>query len=119
MIDWLTSTQIIVGLGIALVLLILGLAKRKPTRFSIGLFSLVELGLLVQTVVSLVLVTGGARAKTDTVEFFAYIFVALVVPIAAGFWATVERTRWSTFILAAAALTIVVMVFRMQQIWLG
>ncbi|MEN9713923.1 MAG: hypothetical protein RLZZ164_587 [Actinomycetota bacterium] len=119
MIDWLTSLQIIAGLAIALILLGLGLAKRKPSRLSIGLFSLVELGLLVQTFASIVLVSGGARAKTDTVEFFAYLFVALVVPVAAGFWAMVERTRWSTYIMAAAALTVVVMVFRMQQIWLG
>ena len=119
MIDWLTSAQIIAGLLIGLILLVLGMAKRKPNKYSIGLFSLVEIGLLIQTVASLVLVTGGARAKTDTVEFFAYLFVALVVPIAAGFWALVERTRWSTYIMAAAALTIVVMVFRMQQIWLG
>lgn len=119
MIDWLTSAQIIAGLAIGLILLILGVAKRKPSNLSIGLFSLVEAGLLVQVIVSLTLVIGGARAKTDTVEFFAYLFVALVVPLGAAFWALVERTRWSTMILAAAALTVVIMIFRMQQIWLG
>ena len=119
MINWLLSVQVLLDLLIALVLVALGTLGRKPSRFSLGLFSLVELGLIAQTIASIVLVSGGAQAKQDTVEFFAYVFVALVIPVGAGFWAFVERTRWSTLILAAATLTIVVMLFRMQQIWLG
>ncbi len=117
--DWLTSAQVIVGLLAALLLITLGTLKRKPSRVSLSAIALVELGLLVQTVASIALVISGARAKQDTVEFFAYLFVALIIPIAAGFWAIVERTRWSTLVLAAASLTVVVMIFRMQQIWLG
>lgn len=119
MIDWLLSAQVIVGLLVALVMLTLGLARKKPSKLSIAIFGLVELGLLAQTVASLGLVFGGQQAKQDTVEFFAYLFVALIVPIGAGFWALVERTRWSTMILGAAALTVVIMLFRMQQIWHG
>lgn len=117
--DWLTTAQVIIGLLAALLLISLGMLKRKPSRVSLTAIALVELGLVVQTVVSIAAVVSGERAKTDTVEFFAYLFVALIVPIAAGFWAIVERTRWSTLVLAAAALTVVVMIFRMQQIWLG
>ena len=119
MIGWLLGLQVVVDLVVALILVILGTLKRKPSRISIGSFALVELGLLVQAVTSIVLVVGGAQAKQDTVEFFAYVFVALIIPIGAGFWALVERTRWSTLIMAAAALTVVVMLARMQQIWVG
>jgi hypothetical protein len=65
------------------------------------------------------LVAGGARAKTDTVEFFAYLLVALIVPLGAAFWALIERTRWSTFVLGVGALTVAIMLVRMHQIWFG
>ncbi len=42
-----------------------------------------------------------------------------MIPIGAGFWGLVERTRWSTMVLAVAAATVGVMLARMQQIWLG
>jgi uncharacterized membrane protein YjjP (DUF1212 family) len=65
------------------------------------------------------LVAGGARAKTDTIEFFGYLIVAMMIPLAAGFWALVERNRWSTMVLAFAAATVAIMLARMQQIWFG
>jgi hypothetical protein len=55
----------------------------------------------------------------DTVEFYAYLLVAIMVPVGAGFWALVERNRWSTVILGVAALTVAVMLVRMNQIWTG
>ncbi len=119
MIGWLLGLQVFVDLTVALILVILGTLKRKPSRFSLGTLALVELGLLAQAVTSVVLVAGGAKAKQDTVEFFAYVLVALIIPVGSGFWALVERTRWSTLVLAAASLTAVVMLFRMQQIWNG
>lgn len=79
----------------------------------------VQLGLIVQLVVSIVLVIAGERAKTDTVEFFSYLVVALMIPVATAFWALIERTRWSTIVLGVGALTVAVMLVRMSQIWNG
>ncbi|MFM6966293.1 MAG: hypothetical protein ACKOWI_02810 [Rhodoluna sp.] len=108
-----------VALLVGLVLLIFGAAKRKPSLISIGALGAVELGLLVQLIATIVLVVGGARAKGDTIEFFAYVLVAMIVPIGAAFWALIERTRWSTFVLAVGSLTVAVMLVRMHQIWFG
>jgi hypothetical protein len=47
------------------------------------------------------------------------LLVAIMVPVGAGFWALVERNRWSTVILGVAALTVAVMLVRMNQIWTG
>ncbi|MFM6962713.1 MAG: hypothetical protein ACKOWJ_00375 [Micrococcales bacterium] len=113
------GAQVALDLAIAGWLVVLGLLRKKPSLVSLFGFGLVEVGLLVQTVTSVVMVAAGERAKTDTVEFFAYVFVALIVPIGAGFWAMIERTRWSVFVLALASLTVVIMLFRMQQIWVG
>jgi len=116
---WLLVTQEVIASAVGSFGLLLGMAKRKPSMVSIGALALVELLLLVQFVLSVVLVAGGARAKTDTVEFFSYLVVALIVPIGAGFWALVERTRWSTMVLGVASFTVAIMLARMEQIWFG
>jgi len=102
-----------------LVLIFLGLIGRSPSGFSLGLAIGVEAGLLVQLILSIVLVSLGQYAVIDTWEFFGYLIVALIVPIAGAVWALVERNRWSTVVLGAAVLTIAVMLVRMQQIWTG
>jgi hypothetical protein len=107
------------ALAVGLILLGFGLAKRKPSLISLGALAFVQLGLLVQLISSIILVVGGARAKTDTIEFFAYLLVALIVPLGAAFWALIERTRWSTFVLGVGSLTVAIMLVRMHQIWFG
>ena len=116
---WFLVAQEIIASAVGAFGILLGVAKRKPSVISIGALGLVELQLLVQFVLSIVLVAGGARAKTDTVEFFSYLVVALIVPIGAGFWALVERTRWSTMVLGVAGFTVAIMLARMEQIWFG
>lgn len=105
--------------AIGLVLLAFGMAKRKPSLISLGALAIVQLGLVVQLIFSIIVVVGGARAKTDTIEFFAYLLVALIVPLGAAFWALIERTRWSTFVLGVGALIVAIMLARMHQIWVG
>ena len=119
MIAWLYNAQLFVSTVAGLLALILGLAKRQPSGFSIGALALVQLALVTQLVASLVIVISGGRAKQDTVEFFAYLLVALLIPVGAGFWALIERTRWSTVIIGVGALTVAVMLVRMNQIWTG
>jgi len=116
---WFLVVQEVVAAAVGSFGLLLGMAKRKPSLISIGALGLVELLLAIQFVLSIVLVSGGARAKTDTVEFFSYLVVAMIVPIGAGFWALVERTRWSTMVLGVAGFTVAIMLARMEQIWFG
>lgn len=119
MTEWLYLAQLWIAVAAGLMALALGLFGKLPSLWSLGGIVLVEVGLLVQLVYSIVLVSGGARAVVDTVEFFAYLIVAIMVPIGAGFWALVERNRWSTVILGVAGLTVAVMLVRMSQIWTG
>jgi hypothetical protein len=119
MIELFFEIQAWLALGVGLALIGFGLAKLKPSLISIGSVAVVELGLLVQLVSSILLVLGGARAKGDTIEFFAYLLVALIVPLGAAFWALIERTRWSTFVLSVGSLTVAIMLVRMHQIWFG
>ena len=40
-----------------------------------------------------------------------------MIPLGAVYWAILERTRWSNFVLAAVGVTVLVMGARMNQIW--
>ena len=106
-----------VAVGIAL--LGAGLFGARPGPVSIMATAGVEAGLLIQLLISIALVVSGQRAQTDTLEFFGYLIVAIVVPLAAGFWGLAERTKYSMMVLGAAALTVAVMLYRMQQLWTG
>jgi hypothetical protein len=117
MIEWLYIVQLVLATAAGCLAVILGLAKRKPSNLSLGALAIVEFGLVIQLVVSIVLVIMGQRAQSDTVEFFAYLVVALMVPIGAVFWALIERSRWATVVLGVGALTVAVMLVRMQQLW--
>ena len=119
MFEWAYQFQAIFAALVGLFALTLGIFKRPPSWWSVGLVVAVEGLLLVQLAVSIALVATGAQAVGDTVEFFGYIITALIVPPAAIAWAVIERTRWSTLVLGVAGLTVAVMLVRMWQIWSG
>jgi hypothetical protein len=96
-----------------------GIFGARPGPVSIMATAGVEAGLLIQLLISIALVVSGQRAQTDTLEFFGYLIVAIIVPLAAGFWGLAERTKYSMMVLGAAALTVAVMLYRMQQLWTG
>lgn len=119
MLDWWYQAQLWYGVLAGLLVVILGLIGRPPSGFSLALIAGSEFGLLMQLVASITLVILGQTAVLDTWEFFGYLLVALFVPVAAVVWALVDRTRWSTVVLGAGMLTVVVMLVRMLQIWTG
>ena len=119
MLDWWYSAQLWYGVVAGLLVVLLGLLGRAPSGFSLALVAGSEFGLLMQLIASVTLVILGQRAVMDTWEFFGYLLVALFVPIAAVIWALVDRSKWSTVVLGAGMLTVVVMLVRMLQIWTG
>lgn len=120
MLEWFYLAQVWGSLAIGLLTVGLGLAGRVPSDWSVGGQALIELLLVLQLVLTIVLVTSGQHAVNDTVEFFAYLITALIVPLGAVFWALIDRkSKWSTVVLGVSALTIAVMLVRMHQIWTG
>jgi hypothetical protein len=119
MLEWWYQAQLWFGVVAGLLLVVMGLIGRKPSGFSLALVAGSEFGLLMQLNASITLVILGERAKLDTWEFFGYLIVALMVPLAAAIWALIDRNRWSTVVMGAGVLTVVVMLVRMQQIWSG
>ena len=118
MIVWFTTIQVVVAVLAGLLCLALGFAGRKPSDLSLGALAIVELLLIVQLVVAIIAPAAGNQPVGSLLEFYTYLISAVLLPIGAGFWALVDRSRWSTVVLGTAALAIAVMVYRMQQIWM-
>ncbi|MDH6236510.1 hypothetical protein [Cryobacterium sp. CG_9.6] len=117
MIEWFTWLQLAVAIPAGVLCVALGLVGRKPTDLTMGATALVELLLLVQLVVAIVAPFTGNEATGSVLEFYTYLISAILLPVAAVFWALIERNRWSTVILGVASLSVAVMVYRMLQIW--
>ena len=117
MIDWFTALQVGVAVAAGLLCLVLGMIGRRPSDVTVGATAIVELLLIVQLAVAIVSPLVGNRPTGSLPEFYIYLVSALILPLAAGFWALIERSRWSTVILGVVCLAIAVMVYRMHQIW--
>lgn len=117
MIEWFTWVQVAVAVAAGLLCLALGFAGRVPSDVSIGALAVVEALLVVQTVVAIAAPAFGNTPSGSVLEFVVYLVGALLLAPAAGFWALLERNRWSTVVLGVAALAVAVMVYRMFQIW--
>jgi hypothetical protein len=116
-IEWFTVVQVAVAVAAGLLCVVLGLAGRTPTDLSMGATALVEVLLVIQLVVAIASPAFGNTPSGSLLEFFIYLVSAVLLPVAGGFWALIERSRWSTVVLGAVCLAVAVMVYRMNVIW--
>jgi len=117
MILWFTVIQIAVAVAAGLLCLIMGFAGKRPNDWTVGSLALIELLLIVQVVLAIVLPFTGNPALGDPLEYGVYLVSAVLLPIGGAVWALLERSRWSTVIMGVVALSIAVMIWRMQVIW--
>lgn len=117
MIEWYTYLLIIMATIAALMSLIAGFAGRKPSDLTLGALAVVALLLIGQLGISIVAPLVGNQPTGSLLEFWAYLISVVLLPFAAGFWALLERSRWSTFVLGVAGISVAIMVYRMWQIW--
>lgn len=76
----------------------------------------IEALLVVQAVVAGVQLATQDRS-VDGPLFWGYLATALVLLPVAAFWAFAERTKWSSVVLAVAAVTVAFLDWRLWQIW--
>lgn len=78
--------------------------------------AVVEAVLVVQAVVAGVLALGGGTDASGAL-LWGYVAAQLVILPLAAAWAFAERTRWSSVVLAGAALVVAFLELRLLQIW--
>jgi hypothetical protein len=115
-----TTPLAVVASVVAGVLVVTGLvstaAGRRIGQLHLGVAALLEAVLVVQAVVALVALTGGHRPP-ETAAFLGYLAGVVLLPVAGVLWARSEPTRWAGTVIAVAALVVVVMVWRLVQLW--
>lgn len=117
MIAWFTIAQIVIALLGSVLCIVWGARRVGPNDYTMGATLLVALLLIAQIVVSIVQPLVGNTATGDPLEFWMYLIVALLMPIGAGFWALIDRSRWANFVLAVVHFSVAVMLYRMLVIW--
>ena len=114
MVDGLATALIVASLGLALWAAVCAALDRLPPKAHLqALFGLQAL-VLVQAVIALALVGewDGSRA-----ELLGYLAVSAVLVPGGLVLSVEERTRWGTLVLAAACLTLAVVVVRLETVW--
>lgn len=117
MIDWFTALQIGVAVTGGVLAVALGLMGRRPSDLTMAFAGVVALLLIVQLAVAIAGPLTGNRPTGSLFEFYIYLISAIFLPVGAGFWALIDRSRWSTVILGVAQLAVAIMLYRMGQIW--
>ena len=117
MLEWLTWFEITVAVLAAVMCIVLGLVGRKPSDLTMGATGVVALLLIVQLGVAIASPIMGNEPTGSLFEFYLYLVTAIFIPIGAGFWGLLERSRWSTVVLGAANLAVAIMLVRMSVIW--
>jgi hypothetical protein len=117
MIDWFTALQIGVAVTGGVLAVVLGLMGRRPSDLTMAFAGVVALLLIVQLAVTIAGPLTGNQPTGSLFEFYIYLISAIFLPVGAGFWALIDRSRWSTVILGVAQLAVAIMLYRMGQIW--
>lgn len=79
--------------------------------------AVVEGLLVVQIFTSAFALFAATRPGFAAWEFWGYAVTALVILPGAALWAFAERTKWSSVVLAVAAVTVMFLQFRLIQLW--
>ena len=110
------TTIIVVGLALAAYALLTTARNRR-----VGLGLLIVIGVL--EILLLVLVgqiaarLAGGGHPTSTVMLVGYLIAMPLVPVVAGFWGAMERTRWGPAVYAVAGLAAAILMVRLHEIW--
>ena len=97
-----------------------GLTTARNQRMQVPLLIAVGvLEVLVLVLVGLVVakIADGGRPAGGLATLIGYLIATPVVPVAAGFWGLLERTRWGPAVIAVAGLVVAVLIVRLHQIW--
>ena len=110
------TTIIAAGLALAGYAL---LTTARNRRMDVGLLAalgVLEILLLVQVGIIVARLADGER-PAGLATLIGYLIAMPLVPVAAGFWGLLERSRWGPAVIAVAGLVAAVLMVRLHQIW--
>ena len=110
------TTIIVAGLALAAYALLMTALNRRMGIGLLAALGVLEILLLVLVGLIVAKLAGGGRpASLGTL--IGYLIAMPLVPVAAGFWGLLERSRWGSAVVAVAGLVAAVLVVRLHEIW--
>jgi len=110
------TTIIVAGLALAACALLMTALNRRMGIGLLAALGVLEILLLVLVGLIVAKLAGGGRpASLGTL--IGYLIAMPLVPLAAGFWGLLERSRWGSAVVAVAGLVAAVLMVRLHEIW--
>jgi hypothetical protein len=110
------TTIIVAGLALAGYALLMTARDRRMGTSLLAALGVLEILLLVEVgIIVARLADGGRPASLPTL--IGYLIATPLVPVVAGVWGAMERSRWGPAVIAVAGLVAAVLVVRLHQIW--
>jgi hypothetical protein len=110
------TTIIVAGLALAAYALLMTALNRRMGIGLLAALGVLEILLLVLVGLIVAKLAGGAR-PASLATLIGYLIAMPLVPVAAGFWGLLERSRWGSAVVAVAGLIAAVLIVRLHEIW--
>jgi hypothetical protein len=110
------TTIIVAGLVLAAYALLMTVLNRRMGIGLLAALGVLEILLLVLVGLIVAKLAGGGR-PASLATLIGYLIAIPLVPVAAGFWGLLERSRWGSAVVAVAGLVAAVLMVRLHEIW--
>jgi hypothetical protein len=110
------TTIIVVGLALAAYALLMTALDKRVGGILLGWLGILEILLLVLVVMIIVKLAGGERPSGLAI-LIGYLIAIPIIPLIAGFWGAIERSRWGSAVVAVGGLTAAILMVRLHEIW--
>ena len=110
------TTIIVAGLALAAYALLMTALNRRMGLGLLAALGVLEILLLVLVGLIVAKLAGGGR-PASLATLIGYLIAMPLVPVAAGFWGLLERSRWGSAVVAVAGLVAAVLMVRLHEIW--
>jgi hypothetical protein len=110
------TTIIVYGLALAGYSLLMTALNRRMGTILLAALCVLEILLLVLVGMIVAKLAGGGR-PASLPTLIGYLAAIPFIPLAAGFWGALERSRWGPAVIAVAGLVAAVLIVRLHEIW--
>jgi hypothetical protein len=111
-----STTIIVAGLALAAYATLMTVRDRRMGGSLLTALGVLEILLLVEVGVVVAKLAGGGH-PAQLATLIGYLIALPFVPVAAGVWGAMERSRWGPAVIAAAGLVAAVLMVRLHEIW--